>query len=218
MNSEQWNVQFKDDREAPSRPPADEALRLWQKHEVENERIAIRERPVDPAANWSGDWWSKPAWALTTSSRDLHGLGPAGLWLVEDGLGWDEAYSELVDHENAPRVYEITTADSWAKLCREYPLDVTASRRHDWYRTTGRDGRWVIPNWARVSPDFDAVHLSVAAYLSLAGISIDVDGTSASVIAGWNPDETYWLTDVSSEPATRTTWMRDDGATQWRRS
>jgi hypothetical protein len=54
------------------------------------------------------------------------------------------------------------------------------------------------------------VHLSIAAYVSAAGRSIPLGEDSASVIAGWNPDETSWLTDGSPQPATRTSWMSDE--------
>lgn len=64
--------------------------------------------------------------------------------------------------------------------------------------------------WCRVSQDFDAVHLSITAYLSSAGRPIQVDEKTASVIAGWNPDVTYWLTGVSLEPATRTSWALNE--------
>lgn len=216
MNSTQWSVQFTDsDLNVPSRLPASEALRLWEAQEIENERTARWQRPVDPTASWSGEWWSRPAWSLTTSTRAREGVGPVGLWLIEDSPGCKRADSYQVGHHSAARVYEISGADSWAELCREYPLRVTATRRHDWYSTTGRDGRWVLPNWYRVSRDFDAVHLSVTAYLTSAGTEIQVDERNASVIAGWNPDETYWLTDVTQDPATRASWTLDYQSERW---
>ena len=32
-----------------------------------------------------------------------------------------------------------------------YPRDVTASRRHDWNGWTGREGRWILPDWRSVA-------------------------------------------------------------------
>ncbi len=64
-------------------------------------------------------------------------------------------------------------AADWAHLCRTYPLDVTNSRRHDWYRVTGRGGRWLLPDWSRVADDWDAVHLSGWGYLTAATREID---------------------------------------------
>ncbi len=79
---------------------------------------------------------------------------------------------------------------------------MTAQKRHDWYRTTGRDGRWVMPDWSRVAEMYGGVHLTVTGYLAAAGTAIDVDDDAASVIAGWAPDETHWLTDASAPTAT----------------
>ena len=212
----QWIVKFTDSRnDVTTRLPAEKALLLWRDEEIENEKRAIRKRPADPRANWSGEWWSKPAVALTTSTRALPQLGPIMLSLIEDRFGWKKADAERLHGQYPTRICEITGADVWADLCRTYPLEVTATRRHDWYRATGRNGRWVIPDWSRVSRDFDAVHLSTFAYLSSAGVLIQVDGEAASMIAGWNPDETYWLTDVSSDPATRTSWTLDNETGHW---
>lgn len=214
----QWSVKFTDSRnDVTTRPPAEKALLRWRDEEIENEKRAIRKRPADPHANWSGEWWSKPAVALTTSTRALLQLGPIMLSLIEDRFGWKEADAERLHGQDPTRICEITGADAWADLCRTYPLEVTATRRHDWYRATGRSGRWVIPDWSQVSRDFDAVHLPTFAYLSSAGVLIQVDGEAASMIAGWNPDETYWLTDVSSDPTTRTSWTLDNETGHWRR-
>ncbi len=71
---------------------------------------------------------------------------------------------------------------------------MTASKRTDWYHTTGRDGRWFIPDWSEVVTEYDAVHFSVHGYLSTPGIAIPLgDNDCATVLAGWNPDATRWL-------------------------
>ena len=54
------------------------------------------------------------------------------------------------------------------------------------------------------------MHLTVVGYLAAAGIAIDVDGDAASVIAGWAPDETFWLTDDVHADGDIVEWMRDD--------
>lgn len=79
-----------------------------------------------------------------------------------------------------------------------------------WERATGRWGRWVIPDWPRVADSYDGVHLTAAGYLSAAGTAIDVDTDIASVIAGWSPDETYWLTDTVTRSIDTRNWVRDD--------
>ncbi|MDJ0357229.1 hypothetical protein [Paenarthrobacter sp. PH39-S1] len=121
-----------------------------------------------------GTWWSRPPSSLTQSTRALDGRGPVGLWLVEDSFGWQGATAEQIIVPFGPRIYEIHGPEACAELDRRYPLEVTASRRHDWYRTTGRDGCWAIPDWAQHQNDFDAVHLTAAGYLSTAGLAISV--------------------------------------------
>ncbi|WP_369374697.1 hypothetical protein AB1046_09635 [Promicromonospora sp. Populi] len=188
-------------------------LALWRADVVQAERQAAQHAAADPTASFSGAWWSTPPSDLIRTTRSLDTSGPAGLWLVEDGFGWERAVTRPVEVPADARVREIDSAEAWAALCREYPLEVNA-KRHDWYLTTGRVGRWVVPDWAAVAVDHDAVHLTAAAYVAAAGTAIPVDddaaGDTASVIAGWNPDETYWLVDGARPEAGGTTWVRDD--------
>lgn len=147
---------------------------------------------------------------MVHTTRSLGEFGPAGVWLVEDDMGWERAVTHRVAAPAGARVYEIDGPDAWAALCRTYPLEVTEQKRHDWYSTTGRDGRWVVPDWSAVAVDHDAVHLTAAAYLTSAGTAVPVDDGVASVIAGWNPDETYWLSDDARPEADGAVWVRDD--------
>lgn len=115
--------------------------------------------------------------------------------------------------------YEVRNADDWAELCRRYPFEVTASRGHDWYRVTGRAGRWLLPDWGRVAQEWDAVHLTAWAYLTAATREIRVDDEYASVIGGWAPDETYWLTGrVRETGERRVRWSARDPEGPWRRA
>ena len=119
----------------------------------------------------SGEWWSTPepslTWA-TTRSRD--GLGALELLLEEDSFDLDHACVWRVRIDGAPRVHEIT--DPAARLVDAYPLQVTASRRGDWYDTTGEYRDWFIPDWPAVAADYDAVHLTVRSYLTTPGTAI----------------------------------------------
>ncbi len=193
----------------PVRSAADH-LAHWHERTVAGESRARAELPRDPRASVSGTWWSAPLPGLTSTTRSLGPLGPVGLWLVEDAAGWDQASVAQVSVPDDATVYEIDGPQAWAELCRRYPLDVTCSRRHDWYRTTGIDSEWVVPDWAEVSRDVDAVHLTAAGYLTTAGRAAVVDGETRSVLAGWNPDQTYWFVDLARQPATVQRWQRDD--------
>lgn len=151
---------------------------------------------------------------------DPHGLVrtvgqvPAALSFVEDSLGWEHATTVPV--RGTGRTLEIRTADDWKSLCRLFPLEVTASRRHDWFRATGRQGRWVSPDWERVSGEWDAAHLTVLGYLTGATRALHVDAETATVIAGWAPDSTIWLTDVARESeGPRQTWRRSPTGGPW---
>lgn len=174
-----------------------ENLEEWRDKTLAAEAGAARARPSDPTANFSGEWWSIPPQTLPHSSRTLFDGTPACLLFVEDGPGARRALTRrLYPPPTDARVYEIDGADAWADLCRRYPLEQSAQKRHDWYRTTGRIGRWVMPDWSLVAQDFDGVHLTVAGYLAAAGTAISVDCDTASVIAGWDPDMTWWFRDV----------------------
>src|SRR5665647_3246998 len=77
-------------------------------------------------------------------------------------------------------------AAAWATLCAEFPREVTASRRHDWYRTTGRSGPWVIPDWSQAGQHHDggrSRHHPVPGGGALPSMST----IGPSVIGGWAP-------------------------------
>lgn len=187
-------------------------LTAWSRAQQEEEARAARERPRDPQAMWSGTWWSAPPTLLTS-----RGSVRAALDLVEDDAGLESA--TVVPLRGSGRTLEITSAHDWVALCRAFPLEVTASRRHDWFRVTEHDGRWLIPDWQRVALEWDAVHLTTFAYLSAATTLFEIDDEYASVIGGWGPDATLWLTDTvheTDEP--RQQWARHPGSGEWARA
>jgi hypothetical protein len=92
---------------------------------------------------------------------------------------------------------------------------VEASVRHDWYRVTGEDRAWVLPDWSRVAHEAAGVHLSVLGYLRTATRLVEIDGGSASVLAGWNPDATYWLRDGAREISDPVRWSRPADGGDW---
>ncbi|MEL7977516.1 hypothetical protein AAG589_16755 [Isoptericola sp. F-RaC21] len=190
----------------------------WRAETVEDERTAARERPSDPRASWGGAWWSVPPHELLRTSRALGANGPVGLWLVEDGMGWERGSVRPALPDAGVEVLELDGPDDWADLCRRHPLEVTASRRHDWYRTTGRDGAWVLPDWAAVAREVDAVHLTVRGYLTTAGLPVPVSDGVASVLAGWDPDATCWFAGATADPGAARDWRYDDAGGAWRAS
>ncbi|MCC9145714.1 MULTISPECIES: hypothetical protein [unclassified Arthrobacter] len=209
--TEQWAIDWREpDDPAPLGSDLRQALERWSRNIRMDEARAL-EAAREVRSNWSGSWWSIPSGLLSTV-----GCIPAGLSLVEDAPGWHGAVTIPV--RGTGRTFEIHTAEDWVHLCRRHPLGVTASRRHDWFRVTGRDGRWVIPDWEGVADEWDAVHLTVEGYLSSAGRALEVDAERASVIAGWDPDRTIWLSDVVRETGPRQFWHRAQQGDLWRQS
>ncbi|MEW1708049.1 hypothetical protein AB0230_12525 [Microbacterium sp. NPDC089190] len=210
-SEEQWAVQWRrPEATGPLAHDAAGALAAWDADMRAQEESAREEWPSDPTARLSGEWWSVPVRLLST-----RGGIDAALDLVEDSLG--EEVATVVPVVGSGRTLEIRGAADWAALCRRYPVEVTASRRHDWFRTTGRDGRWLVPDWGRVAHEWEAVHLTTLGYLAGATRAITVDDEYASVIAGWEPDSTIWLADAVVESGDRQEWRRDHPDAAWTR-
>lgn len=200
-------VQWTDERklQPPSLTDAAGKLARWKASTIADERQAA-ERPRDPAAPWSGRWWTTPALSdLVTTTRSITGLGALKLMLVEDSIGWKRALVWPLAPASGSRIYEISEPMAWTGLVARYPLEVTLAKRHDWWRTTGVDASWLMPDWSAVAADYDGVHLTVSGYLTTAGRHLAV-GQSGTVLAGWNPDETYWLNDVLRSGAVPSGW------------
>lgn len=206
---QQWAVDRAPlDRAAVSPRDAASVLSDWTAS-VRREETTSRARNLKRPTRWTGTWWSVPPVDTSFSAQD-HALD-----FIEDSLG--EPVATLTLACSDARTYEIETAEDWAELCRRFPTEVTESRRHDWYRVTGREGRWLIPDWERVANDWDLVHLTVRGYLTAATRVIRIDDEYASVIAGWAPDSTLWLVDLArSFGAPRREWVKDADHDAWR--
>jgi len=209
-------VQFLGDRpfDEPNRSGSAQRVAAWRADTVRREE-SLRGRDTEPLGAWSGHWWSDPAMSgLPVTTRALPGLGAARLTLVEDGHGWKSARCWPLTPRAGARVYEVDGPAAWASLVTRYPLDVSRSRRHDWWRATGWTGRWLIPDYQAVAVDYDAVHVSVLGYLTTAGVAIQAgaDGEARTLLAGWDPDATWWLTDALAPAGPPENWVADDSA------
>ncbi|MDI9895668.1 hypothetical protein QM797_13160 [Rhodococcus sp. IEGM 1381] len=188
-------------------------LDLWRAHVLEDEERYRAWRIERPDNRIGGEWWSipSPSSALETT-RARERLGALELLLEEDSSGCGEARVWPVTVRGNPRVYEIRTPADWARLVDTYPLAVPESKRSDWFETTGEYRDWFIPDWVAVANDFDAVHLTMLGYLTTPGIVIPLThNRGATVLAGWNPDTTWWLnTDCVYAEDEPVLWRRDD--------
>lgn len=211
-------------------------LEEWLGHVFTSETAFRHDFAKNPAMELSGEWWSTPPAGLWTSTATWPDGTPVGVELVEDDFGLERARACRLRIVPAARICEINRPEDWGGLCRRYPLDVSAQRRCNWFETTGRKGRWVIPDWTQVAEEFDGVHVSLAGYLCTAGAVVDVgdgnlvddspslptlgntDDRTASLMAGWDPDTTYWLNDVITGVAEVVEWVLDDDTDEWVRA
>lgn len=192
---------------------ADAALDRWREHVLEGEARFRQWRIERPDNRIGGDWWSIPfPSAATVTSRARDWLGALSLILDEDSSSMGEARVWPIAIHGTPRVYEIDGPTAWAQLVDAYPLAVAESKRSDWLDTTGEVHNWFIPDWAAVAHDFDGVHLTLNGYLTTPGIAVPLQNNDgATVLAGFDPDTTWWLNvdavHIEDEP---TLWRVDD--------
>lgn len=194
-----------------------ESIALLMQHtfdQVEAEESARRTRQNDPDQKFGGTWWSFPPYRLEKTTSMIEGIGPVGLYCEEDSRGEETKVAWRVK-PSGNKIYEVSSAADWARLCAWYPVDVTATRLNMWELNSGRRGRWAIPDWLKVANDFDGVHLTAAAYISLSGTAIPIPdlgtpGEWASSITGWTPDWTFYFVPVQLVSQTRQVWQLDD--------
>lgn len=185
---------------------------------------------------WVNDaWWSFPSWSIllkdlerygphppivAATTRSRPGLGAVSLLLEEDSLGSPTALCWPVRPTRPVRVVEIDDADAWLDLVRRYGIDVTGKRIANWSQASGLDCRWLLPDWSAVADDYDAIHLTVTGYLRCSGRALPIDAGAATFLAGWDPDASFWLTDVLEAGRTPERWRaeRPGDARQWRRA
>lgn len=206
----QWCVRWREG--AIAFPRVSRTLSTWREkiHELET-------RLMGTGREYNDEWWSTPPFSLCASTRELPNGTPAGLHGVEDTSGPENAWAHRIIPPADARIFTISGAEAWAELCGRFPLEVTAQNQNQWQQTTGYIAKWVIPDYAQVAQHYDAVHLSVRGYLATAGRAVPADDDHAALLAGWNPDETFWLTDKLSTTGTPVTWALDKTGT-WQRS
>jgi hypothetical protein len=181
--------------------------------------LAPRKSPRGRWPEAGGAWWSAPAAAgLPCTTRRLNSFAPVELVCRDDSFGEERASVWNMNVAIGARVAEIHGLTDWARLVEAYPLNVTGARRADWSRRYGWAGPWLVPDWSRLANDWDGVHVSANGYLRAQEQAAPVrDGRT--VLAGWNPDATYWLRDaIGLADSVSEEWIRESGAPpNWRR-
>jgi hypothetical protein len=167
-----------------------------------------------------GAWWSAPAGVgLPHTTRKLDSVVPAGLHCRDDSLGESRACVWNVDVAAGARVAEIHDLPDWRQLVEADPRPVSDSRHEEWSRHFGWSGSWFLPDWGALAQRWDGVHLSVQGYLRChERIAAVRDGRT--VLAGWDPDATYWLRDATALTGSAAEfWVRDPAREdRWRRT
>lgn len=158
-------------------------------------------------------WWSAPPYpALVTSGYSTLPY-PSLLSWQEDEVDSSLKHTRRIKVLKSARVFEIKTATDWLELCTRFPQPVSNHLHSQWKATTGLSRDWVIPQWHLVSYEYDAICMSPLAYLALAGEPFDMeDGEtpgSATMIAGFGPGETVWLTNAFLPVETTVTWVKN---------
>jgi hypothetical protein len=178
---------------------ATDFARYWQPPDEEDIWFASPDvltalRPIASAVLESPltQWWSDPV--------DLDNQRMVGHRI--SGVQWPESTTPYRSADAA--------LDRW----REHVLEGEARfrQRSDWLDTTGEVHNWFIPDWAAVAHDFDGVHLTLNGYLTTPGIAVPLQNNDgATVLAGFDPDTTWWLNvdavHIEDEP---TLWRVDD--------
>ena len=89
------------------------------------------------------------------------------------------------------RVFEVRGSDDWIELLSAHPRRVSEDHA-EWRHWTGWTGDWIVLDWSSVARDWAGVHVTVGGWITAAHRLLLVPG-GATVLAGWNPDETVWL-------------------------
>jgi hypothetical protein len=157
---------------------------------------------------------------IAATTRPCPQLGAIGLLLQEDTFGTPAALCWPVRAKAQVRSYEIDTPDHWIELLDGYGIDVTGQRRAQWSQATGLDTYWLLPDWSALAEDYDVVHLTMNGYLATSGRALGVNPENATFVAGWNPDTSYWLTDVLEICGSPLPWeaTEHNSARHWRRA
>jgi hypothetical protein len=161
-----------------------------------------------------GCWWSVPECTMQSMTTGSFGdVSAIALARFEDlFVPLEDTGATVWSLGVAPqaRVMEIAGPADWQALVAAFPQDVTGTHAGEWADRGGPAGPWRLPDWEQVMEHYDGVHLTVGGYLSTAGRALPADaadgdpegaaardpGAAATMLAGWNPDQTFWLADV----------------------
>jgi predicted nuclease of predicted toxin-antitoxin system len=168
-------------------------------------------RPLDDTTLVGASWWSMPFALCTTGSfGDVPSI--ALVHFTSMFLPHGEHRADVLSMQISAdaRVLEVRSPLQWAELVRRFPRDVTGTHDGEWRQWGGVSGPWVLPAWDEVMEEWDGVHVTIGGYVASCGIALPVDG-AYTMLAGWIPDGTVWLRDVTVGERLLGRWTGDPG-------
>jgi len=190
--SSTWSAPLDPDRQSVvSLPGTDEPLMPAAVSEGDTRASLVEYMSEARNETVSGVWWSMPHGpGIVETSGSRPGLPATGLLGGEDDTGQEIAsVMSSVGATREHRIFEIDGLDDWVELVDLAPADVTKSRRSMWGRLEPGH-RWEIPDWARLSAQYDGVHLTVNGYLESSCVPARTRSGARTLLAGWGPDVT----------------------------
>lgn len=83
------------------------------------------------------------------------------------------------------KILELRNVNDWLSLLSNYPppylRNFQGSPNITWEK------HFSIPNWEKVSSDYDAVYIPMKSYLDLAYVNIGFGTNAPTILAGWHP-------------------------------
>ncbi len=163
----------------------------------------------------NGEFTHDGIWTVTDPPPEVHD----SLILTWDYFGRPTSRWLLPVRRDA-RVWNIDAPNDWARLVESYPK--VATRPHEGWELPGPNQHrsdtkmlrlvtsqravrteisgHLLPDWARVAEDFDAVHLSWAGFLTTEGYISDLSSGALTMMRYWGSERTLWLHDAFGEP------------------
>jgi hypothetical protein len=188
-----------------------DATTLHKSRNAANLRTAAdeerRQRDEAKGTRYGAYWWSTPSLVLrSVSVGPFEGVPTIELLdFIDSGSMSGRATVTGFGTDPTASIYEVKGAGDWASLVERYPMDATGTHDGEWRYWGGVRGPWLLPDWDKVSRDYAGIHVTIGGYLTSSGRALSV-GDSYTMLAGWVPDGTQWLTDASGRKLELGTW------------
>lgn len=188
--------------DATTRHKADNAARVRSRR---GERKRLRDEAK--GLRYGAHWWSTPTLSVrSVSAGPFEGIPSIELLdFVDSGSLSGLATVIRFSADPTATIYEVTGPEDWAALVERYPMDSTGTHDGEWRYWGGVSEPWLLPDWNKIADDYAGIHVTIGGYLASSGKAMRV-GDSYTMLAGWVPDGTLWLRDISTQNVELGTW------------